>query len=282
MSQGSLMKQAVRKWQEDGLLSTAIAARRLFWNRVTHPYNRYIRPQIIRWRLGDEVTIRGVTIVTNGVYMDSTIREYLYTGEYEADEASAIDSYLLPEMDVVDFGACLGFTACFTNKRLDSTSKHIAVEPNPQVQEALKATRKRNNCEFDIVQKAYARGDGSIEIYPADSPWSASQYRPDTTPVSVETVSLATLIEEYSLSNLAIIIDIEGAEAGLVEDELEILEAYCDLLIIEFHDDKDDIEESQRVRIRDARNQLDASAFKLAESGRDVAVYVHSDRYPHG
>jgi len=276
----NLVEQAVQKYQEDGLLSTAIAAGRLVWNRVTYPYNRYVRPQIIRWRLGDEVTIRGVTIVTNGVYMDSTIREYLYTGEYEADEASAVDSFLLPEMDVVDFGACLGFTACFTSMRLDSTSKHIAVEPNPQVQKALKATRKRNNCEFDIIQKAYATGDDNIEIYPADSPWSASQYRPDTTPVSVETVSLATLVKEYSLSDMAVIIDVEGAEAGLIADELEILEAYCDLLIIEFHDDKEDIEESQRVRIRDARDRLDASEFEMVESGRDVAVYIHSDRYP--
>lgn len=128
-------------------------------------------------------------------------------------------------MDVVDFGACLGFTACFVHKRLASTSKHIAVEPNPQVQEALKATLKRNSCHFDIVQKAYATEDDSLEIYPADSPWSASQYRPKTLPVSVERVSLATLVMEYSLSDVAVIIDIEGAEAELIEDELEFLEA---------------------------------------------------------
>lgn len=280
MSQESLMKRAVQKCQKDGLLLTLVAAGKLVWRSATHPYNQYIRPQIIRWQVSHQATVRGVTIVTYGVSMDSTMREYLYTGEYEADEASAIDSYLLPEMDVVDFGACLGFTACFANMRLATTSKHVVVEPNPHVQGALKATRNRNGCKFDIVQKAYGTGNDSIEIYPADSPWSTSQYRPDTTPIQIKTVSLATLVEEFSLSDVALIIDIEGAEAELIEDELAVLEAYCDLLIIEFHDGKDDIEKSQRARIRDARDRLDESAFNVAEHGQDVVVYVHSDRYP--
>jgi len=280
MSQRPLIEQAVRKWQEDGTLPTALAAGKLAWKWVIYPYNRYVRPQMLKWRVSHEITVRGITIVTDDVSMESTMREALYTGEYEADEVSAIDSYLLPEMDVVDLGACLGFTACFADKRLAATSKHVVVEPNPQVQEALKATRKRNDCKFDIVQKAYGTGDDSIDIYPADSPWSASQYRPDTTPVCIETVSLATLVEEFSLSDVCLIIDIEGAEAELIEDELATLEAYFDLLIIEFHGGKDDIEESQRARIRDARDQLNASEFDVVEREQDVAVYVHSDRYP--
>ena len=103
---------------------------------------------------------------------------------------------------------------------------------------------------------------------------------PDTKSVQVETVSLATLVEDYSLSDSALIIDIEGAEAKVTDDELAILEAHFDLVIIEFHDVKDDINESQRARIHDARYRFNASEFDMAERRQDVVVYVHSDRYP--
>jgi len=92
-------------------------------------------------------------------------------------------------------------------------------------------------------------------------------------------VSIAALVQDYSLSDSALIIDIEGAEAELIVEELAVLEAHFDLIIIEFHDNKDDITEDQRARIRDARNRLNTSDFDMAERRQDVVVYVHSERY---
>jgi len=218
-------------------------------------------------------------VVLTGVAMDDTMREYLYEGEYEAKEIAAIETYLQPEMDVVDFGACLGFTACFTNKRLTEEQTHFAVEPNPDVQQALRATRERNECKFEILQRAYGTTGSTVEIRPAGSAWSASQYRDDGAAVKVNQVDIETLIEKFDLSNLAIVADIEGAEAEMITGELAVLEDHCVLLIVEFHDGKDDIAAEQRELIREAKALLDASAFELADQDGDVATYIHSERY---
>lgn len=227
--------------------------------------------------MSSTVTQYGVTLNVDDVPMNNNMRKKLYYQEYEKTENKLIDSYLSKDMDVIDLGACIGFTSCFANDRLGDDRKHLAVEPNPSVLKALKINRECNDCNFEIIPRAYSPIDSEVDIAPTDRAWSASLYRETYEKVSVDTINLRTLVEKYGLNNPILIVDIEGAEADIIKNELDVLEKNFRLLIIEFHDNKSDLKKEQREKIREARQSLENSAFNLDEHLGNNFVYVNSE-----
>lgn len=262
----SLAERIYAKWRATGLKETLKTGMRIVSSRL--------KIVIARVRIGKRTEIQGVELDLSNVQMDSAMQSNLYYGQYEQAERDAIKSHIKPDMDVVDLGACIGFTACTTNSILSESSTHIAVEPNPQVIPTLKTNRDLNNCNFDIIEAAYSTGSNTISINPTETAWSASLYRDGNNTIESETVSLKQISDQYDISNAAIIVDIEGGEADLIENELEILEEKYNLLIIEFHDEKSSINQNQREQIRNARFQLKPSKFNQIEKIENVVVFT--------
>jgi FkbM family methyltransferase len=262
----SLVNRVIKRWREDSLLAVLQGAFvRLRYRALS---------ALARRRFNGLIHTRGVELNLQDAPVGPRMRKELYFDEYEADESETIDEYITPDMDVVDLGACIGFTSCYATKRLAETSTLVAVEPNPEVHPAIKATRNRNNCEFHLVPAAYSATKDEIDIVPTETAWSASSYRTGDETVTVGTTSLDALIESFDLGDVAIIADIEGGEAELIIEELNILESHCKLLIIEFHGDKPDIDAEQREAIRAAKRRLKASQFDLVDRKGDVSVFV--------
>lgn len=153
-------------------------------------------------------------------------------GAWEPCEIDKITRFLPRDIDVIEFGAGSGYTACFTNKLLEG-KRHIVFEANPLLIPVIENNRDINGCNFEVVGKAYAFGKSSIDYHvtnPVDNIVSLMY------PVvfKVDAVSLSDVLEEYKLDDwYSIIMDIEGYEFDIV-NEAKALEK-CKLFIIEIH-----------------------------------------------
>lgn len=261
----TLVQRAWEKTQRDGLRDTVAAASR----RATQPANRWITAQLV----DDIVSTRGVTLDLSGANVSDHMNVEIVQGVYESEEVSAICEYLQPEMDVVDLGGCLGFTACYANERIDDSSTHVVVEPNPALEPVLQRNRELNDCDFKIFHGAYSNNEGPVTLEIPEDIWGASLDRNGETVVTVGAVTLQMLIDRFDLSQIALIVDIEGAEADLLTNELDVLEQYCRVLIIEFHDQKE-VYEHLGANISAARDKLADSCFEcIDETASGVGVY---------
>lgn len=221
---------------------------------------------------GEVIEHRGVKLYWNRAKAGVEVKLRFILGRYETTEADLINKYLGRTMDVIELGGGIGFTSCFINERVDTSTTHIVVEANKYLLPVLEANADLNECEFEIMNAAYASESDSVRFSPGASFWSGSLYRHGDKSVVVETTSLENLIGEFDLSTFALIVDIEGAEIDLLASELDVLESHCELLIIEFHAEK---REYRHIAdsIQSARTMLEESNFSLVESRGNVAVY---------
>lgn len=262
----SLPTRAVKKLRSDGILSTVRTGRDLI--------SEIVRPYYVSGRLDEQVTNRGVTLHVDNAPIGRNMATQLYDENYESGEATAVEKYVMEDMDVIELGACLGFISCLSSYQISPNGSHVVVEPNPKVLPALKRTRDLNECDFEIIPKAYNPVQERIELVLTESAWSASTYRSGDERVDVETITLQTLIQDYDMTNLAVIVDIEGGEAELLESELEILESHASVLIIEFHDEKSNLSDERRRRIAGAKERLEGSKFNYSERYNNTYIFL--------
>lgn len=258
-------KRAIEKVRSDGLLSLLTSGIKY----CSHSVSRSIRLHLI----GDVVESHGIALDVTHPSIDAGLIIALAEENYEADEIAAIDSFLDPSTDVIDIGSCIGFTACYTNKKLTDNATHVAVEPNKDLKSVLERNREINDCSFEIEIAAYNTEASTVTLTVPDSLWGANLTREDGTGVTVPTADISSLIDVYELNTFSLIVDIEGAEIDLLQNELELLESQCKFIIIEFHDDKEH-HQFHAEEIKDARQRLEQSTFeRVSVEIGDVEVY---------
>jgi FkbM family methyltransferase len=236
----------------------------------------FVEP-VARWlarrQISDRIRTRGIILDVGDINFSKELKIKLVRDTYEADEAAAIDTYLNPDIDLIDLGGCIGFTACYANNILTDGSKHIVVEPNKNLIPTLEHNRDLNGCDYDVLNAAYSTEGDTVTLNIPSNVWGASLNGGGTESIEADTVDLATILSTCALDKFVLIVDIEGAEAELISSELDLLESKCDLLIIEMHDQKEEYSEI-RDDIRDAKRQLEESHFELVNDGsREIDVY---------
>lgn len=189
--------------------------------------------------------------------------------DYEAAELDAISTYLDSETDVIELGAGVGYISCVIDQKLSEAPKHIAVEANPNLIQALKENRERNGAEFEVRHAAYSPTDEKVTLNIYDDYRSSGVYSKTGKAgheVTVDGVNLASLVEEYDTNRCTLVADIEGVEANLILEEWEILRKHFDTLIIEFH--------SRNPDTPKAKSKLSDSDFEQVYVNSDVEVWT--------
>lgn len=215
----------------------------------------------------------GVTVERESGVLTDRIEWLLRYGVYELEETEFVEAYVEPSMDVVELGGGIGYLSCFIDARGDDDRTHVVVEPNQHLLPVLERNRELNGASFTTVAAAYASEGELVDLHVPEEFWSASLH-PVTGEheiVAVPTVDLETLVERYGLTDVALVVDVEGSEADLLLNELDVVESHCRVLIVEFHDDGSEAGHSDRTaRVRE---RLERRSFERLAERNGVAVY---------
>lgn len=114
-------KKAISKWRTDGTLATFRSARHLLRTQLTDWY--------VSARLGETTTIRDINLELGNAPIGSEMAKRLYDAQYEAEEIEAIETSFSPRMDVIELGACIGFTACSFTGHIPRRTKRWRLAP---------------------------------------------------------------------------------------------------------------------------------------------------------
>lgn len=211
------------------------------------------------------LTYHGVALPLDMPVFDNRVRHAFATGSYEATEVELIDKYVEGPYDVIDLGASTGFSTVYALKRLDEGARGVAVEANPEMVDVIHAVRELNGVDFDVKHAAYQPGQREATFHVHGKTVSSSTKRPGEREITVQAVSLDDILSEYELGEFICLADIEGAEIDLVQDELDVLEEHCRLIVVELHE--------MGGIATEAKQRFADSAFQLVENTGDVYVY---------
>jgi len=282
---------AKRKYTQEGLFALIRASFRFAYRSINDTI-LHIRNTIWLWLLevkGQMVTRESVTLNLKNDYIAADYKLFFRDGVPEREELETIRTHLSPDADVIELGGSIGFISCSINEILNDGRIHIVMEANKRLIETLEENRDYNGCTFDIRNEIYAPGVESAELHVSESFLESSRNQeraerstspgeyPVVETIDVPATDLRRLLSEYGLDRFVLVADIEGAEAALIESELDVLEAHCEMLFLEFH-----LHPELRERVQQARDDLEATSFTLVEENkqRDTlcqCVYANSE-----
>ncbi len=194
-------------------------------------------------------------------------RPLVIAGYYEHEEREAIRRFVPPDLPVVELGGSQGIVACITNRFLKNKKLHVVVEANSSVLPLLTRNRDRNRCEFEIVQAAAGIPRETVRFFPDENPLKSSALVEGSHYNDVSCISLNEIVHRRGFHGCTLICDIEGAEIGLIEAEIDVLCDRFKLLIVEFHPGISGVD-----TVRRTLNLLINRKFEVIWSKRHVSV----------
>jgi hypothetical protein len=137
----------------------------------------------------------------------------------EREEQQDAELLIPPHAVVLELGGRYGLAAAVVNNRLDNPVQHIVVEPDPTVQEALKANRDSHFCYYTIFEGVVSRQPMYFNQYGYCSFCSPV---PNDTPV--QTLTIEELQELYRIGPFThLVADCEGGLLDFFEENKEFL-----------------------------------------------------------
>lgn len=198
--------------------------------------------------------------VTDEIYC-SLVRD-----TYEAEEAELVREYLPSDTDVIELGAGLGYVSCVIDDELSEDRRQLAVEPNPHIVPRLRRTKVLNDAGFTVREEAYGSESNTVRLDLGDAFWTATTSRDEGIEVSAATLS--SLRDDAGLSTFSLVMDIEGGEYEVLTAEMDLLEACCPVIVVEFHD--------EGPYASSYADELAESTFELVDGIESVCVYRNS------
>ncbi len=199
------------------------------------------------------IPYRGAVIDVRGLALPPAIKALLFWGLYESAEYRFVRDHLRPDLDVIELGSGLGAISVQVARRLDAGRKLVCVEANPGLFTALETNLAANpaGCEVVAVPAAVSSAGGERATFEvnawhlgsklaegaegAEGAERADAGDPDAELIEARTRSLEQLWRRHLDGGAyQLVLDVEGAEAGIVEHEAAALGA-CRGLVIECH-----------------------------------------------
>ena len=193
--------------------------------------------------LHDRIPNRGCVIDTSSPVIVPSIKASLFWGFYESPEIRFVQRYLRNDLDVVELGSSIGVVSAHIARKMGQDRRLICVEPYSGLLDEIRINLALNapRACYEIVHGAIdyspehrdgvalavgERNLGSRVVAAADAAAQAC--------IRVPAVTLSDILAQHRIQSYALVADIEGGEAGLLEHEEGAL-AQCQQLIIELH-----------------------------------------------
>jgi FkbM family methyltransferase len=187
----------------------------------------------------------------NGTVVDITLGNdnslCLYVcGSFEPNEFAFLDRVLHPGMIFIDVGANDGYYTLFAARRVGSTGRVVAVEPSSRERVNLKRNITRNRLDnVTVVSAALASACGVADLCLAQGVHAGhntlGKFAHDGVQADrLQRVDVATLDKvtaDLQLEGIDFIkIDVEGAEASVIDGAHHVLSKMRPMILLEIND----------------------------------------------
>jgi FkbM family methyltransferase len=187
----------------------------------------------------DRLPFHGAVIDTGFHFVSPITKAQIFWKFYESGEIRFLHRYLRRDLDVVELGSSIGVMASQILRLQNPQRRLVCVEANATLIEALaRNTAAASPGRVKIVSSAisypekegarehFAIGGSTIEGHVTDHKTEQS--------IEVQTTSLSRILHDADIEDYALISDIEGAEAGILEHDSPALDR-CRQILIELH-----------------------------------------------
>lgn len=196
-----------------------------------------------------------------------------YERSYDTYESDIVELMkLVPEnhTPIIELGAAIGVVSCVVNKKFNPTRQTV-IEANPHLIPILEQNRKNNGCNFEIINKAFSY-QKECTFYIHKSFVASSEKNPDS-PSNVEKITVSTLtLKDLMKEKSILIVDIEGTEIDLINNELPLMKEKALYTIIEFHKRM-----TGQWKIYKAIWKLRLNRFKIIGQNEDTIVFKNKN-----
>ena len=138
----------------------------------------------------------------------------------ERDEQLIVRQYILPTDSVLELGGRFGTVSCIINNILDDPKKHIVIEPDTHVHQALLKNRDHHNAAFTVYQNIISNepstlihADYSTRVVCCD------QSHGDTIP----SIKLKEIADYHGIKFNALVADCEGCLERFIKDNMDLI-----------------------------------------------------------
>ena len=231
-SSSTLIGRVWSKVHQEGL--GAILRRRLRWYWSMICINNRSVGRMVEI-LGNRVRIEGLVFSVNSPSIETPHKSTLFFGLHELDERKLLGQYLPRDLPIVEFGGGLGVISCLASRRISRPDRHVVVEANPRLIPLIEQNRSRNGCRFTVINKALAYDSSMIEFSIKSDFVSSGVGMATDEMVSVATTTMKETADAAGFDQFSLICDIEGAEAALVDREIDSLRERVPFILIEVH-----------------------------------------------
>ena len=183
----------------------------------------------------ERVPSRGLRIDTRG--LAPSIKSQLLFGTYESAEVRAVQRYLRSDLDVIELGASIGVLSCHIRRKLRPERRLYCVETDASAAKMIRVNLELNglNHNATVIHAALAYGDVETQFSRGETNLCGriAEQSIDASLV-VSTVTLETLVRDFSIRDYALVCDIEGSEWEMIANDTAALGS-CAQIIMEVH-----------------------------------------------
>lgn len=189
----------------------------------------------------DRVPSRGCIFQTQGIA--SATKARIFWGIFESAEYRFVRDFLRPDLDTIELGSGIGVISSHVAQRLNEGRRLVCVEANKDILPLLQENL-RYNCRHTMAQVVHGAIDASTSpnetVHFARAADHVSSRQAEAIGdnagdmVTVPAVTLGSLLNDYGITSYQLVMDIEGAEVALIENEGSAL-AKCQRAIVELH-----------------------------------------------
>ncbi len=192
--------------------------------------------KILSFLFRQRIPFHNLTIdVSDPVITDET-KALLFWRIYEKAEVTFVKKYLGENDDVIELGSSIGVMGSIVS-HIQKTGKFISVEANTTL---INANRKNlalnRKTDYVLLNKAvdYVNDTVSFSISKNTLGGNVDRSGSKASTITVETIKLDEICNNYNLANFTLISDIEGAEITFLLDDESALKK-CNKIVIELH-----------------------------------------------
>lgn len=197
--------------------------------------------RMVRLVYRDAIPFHGLPIASCSTSVSPRVSAQLFWGIYESAERRFVEKCLAPDMPVIELGSSIGGVSSHIARRLAAGQRLVCVEANPHLLPILEKNLAVNagHLQTSVVHAAASTEAGTVSFaISASSLSSQVGSRAD----AVETVSaparkLSDLLTNHAMTGqpFQLVMDIEGAEAGIVFEDASALGS-CHRIVAELHE----------------------------------------------